>query len=164
MSGYVPKSQRKIRIYTKEADSKCKDDDHFWRPITELGTPTSAWSWICANCEATRPTAPSMARSSITLAELDTMIDTSLKVADHVEMDDQSVFGELWIMRSALWHYHPFKIHCIYHVLDSIPFVLLFRYNRSDNNWLALNDTQSYRELLVRADMWRQQTNPKITV
>jgi len=108
---------------------------------------------------------PDAAVPNITLKELEEMVDSSCRNADKVQEDDQSVYGELWLMRSALWHYWPFDFHIVYHVFHGSAFVMLFRYRRSDAVfWEPVSDTDTYQRMLVFADQQRQQINPKTTV
>lgn len=161
MSGYVPKLHRTsvITTHTSGADAYCQRGDHFWRPITDIAKDPSEWPWTCANCNVVVDRAPANTTPSITLKELETMVDTSCRVADEVIEDNQKVEGELWIMRSALWLYWPYKFHCVYHVLKGNPLVMLFRWTADDVSWKPINDTSNYRELLVDADKRRLSAN-----
>lgn len=164
MSNYVPKTKRpssvSVAISNERAVAYCDRDDHFWRPITDITKCPSEWQWTCAKCGVVVDRAPANTVPNITLKELEEMVDSSCRVADKVIEDDQTVQGELWLMRSTLWLYWPYKFHCIYHVLKGSPFILLFRWTCYDKIWHPINDTDSYRKLLVDADKWRLSVTP----
>lgn len=98
---------------------------------------------------------------AISLVELEALLDSSLRLADKVNFDDQSVKGECWLMRNALWVYRPLKIQLSYHVVNGIPSIILFQYKildlKPDINWISIVDTNAYRSLLQSADVWRRQ-------
>lgn len=163
MSKYLPKSLRGYTVSVAVQDEKaakiCAELDHFWKPLPEIAIHHSQWKWACANCGYTIEKAPAVAVPFISKKELELMVDSSLRVADQVVEDNQTVQGELWIMRSALWMYWPYKIHCIYHILQGNPFIMLFRYVSDGRDWKPLNDTDSYRQLLLKADKMRLEHN-----
>lgn len=167
MTSYLPRKHRIVSVMVDDAeyDSACRTGTHFWRPLTDLSKSPDDWQWTCSNCGVVMGGRPSIMTPHINLSELESMVDSSCRVADKVIEDNQSVYGELWLMRSALWHYWPFKVHCIYHVFQGSPFIMLFRYKENGTQaWLPLNDTDSYKRLLKEADILRQQLNPKVTV
>jgi hypothetical protein len=103
----------------------------------------------------------------IDLKALELMVDTSLRQADKVVVDDQSVKGELWLMRNARWIYVPLEFQILYHVQKGVPFVVLFKYTNHPHGWLSTKwrtvpDTETYRKLLKKADSERSKGNVPI--
>jgi hypothetical protein len=93
----------------------------------------------------------------INLKDLEKMVDSSLSVADSVIIDDQSVKGELWLYRNAVWVYHPYTIQIVYHVYNGEPTVIIFKSKlECSDKWEKLVDTDSYRKLLNKAESWRR--------
>lgn len=168
---YVPKSKRdgKLLVSVIREDSKakayCDLNSHFWRPVVDITRDPSLWEWTCSSCGFTTNTTPATAIPRITLRELENMVDSSCRMADKVVEDNQTVHGELWLMRSALWVYWPFNFHCVYHILKGVPFIMLFRYKlvKTDASleglWLPMNDTATYRSRLIDADKIRTHRN-----
>lgn len=92
--------------------------------------------------------------------ELEAMVDSSLRVADKVVTDDQSLRGELWTMRNAIWTYWPFQFQIVYHLLGGEPFTMLFHYRNSLisglwTTWKQIRETKDYQKLLTEADIAR---------
>lgn len=160
---YLPKSKRgytvSVAVQDEKAGEHCKQSEHFWRPIVELTLHPNQWQWTCSNCGIVVGQAPAKMSPHITLKELEEMVDSSCRVADQVIEDDQSVRGELWMMRSALWMYWPYKFHCIYHVLSGNPLILLFSHSIDGRSWKPIPDTDTYRSLLIEADKKRLAAN-----
>jgi len=71
--------------------------------------------------------------------------------------DNQSLQGEIWLMRNARWEYLPFRFQVVYHVIKGGLFVVLFRYSPlvGKDTWLNIPDTDQYRDILTTADKWR---------
>jgi hypothetical protein len=83
----------------------------------------------------------------ISAADLNLMIDSSLRHADRVFVDNQSVKGEKWVIRHAEWEFRPFRFEIAYHLVDQVSFVLLF--NVVDEvGRCPVPDTATYRRLL----------------
>ena len=159
MRGYSRKDNPKLNFIEK-CDGPC-----YWKPIPEFLASPDKWKWECVNCGNERSTRPKMCSPHITSRELEEMIDSSCRVADTVIEDNQSVYGELWLMRSALWVYWPYRIHCVYHIFQGAPFIMLFSYCINETeDWQPIPDTSSYRQLLTEADIARSQRNPKVTI
>lgn len=147
---FVPKDERDVAVCLTEAD-------HFWRPITDLAKNPTDWQWTCVNCTLVVGRMPGGVAPQISQKDLESMIDSSLKLADKVFEDDQSVKGELWTMRSCRWLYYPYRFHVVYHVCDGVPFVMLFRFQKhSDRSWGSVVDTETYRQILRDADAIRR--------
>lgn len=93
----------------------------------------------------------------ILLAELERMVDDSLRIADQVMMDDQSLYGEIYLMRNAIWVYRPYVFQICYTVKNGEPLVLTFQYSpEAPKLWKSLADTDQYRKVLKEADVWRR--------
>lgn len=93
----------------------------------------------------------------IALAELERMVDDSLRIADKVFSDDQSLFGEIYTMRNALWLYRPYAFQIVYTIKNGEALVLQFQYSPEvPKSWKPLQDTASYRRVLMEAEMWRR--------
>lgn len=122
---------------------------HFW--VRDRG------KWICSKCVEPMPGNPG---TRIALKALEEMVDSSLRLADQILTDDQSVRGELWWMRQAMWLYRPYIFQLVYHVEKDKPEVLLFSHMMEPpviDNWHSIIDTDSYRKLLRKADQWRRE-------
>lgn len=165
---YIPPQHRSHGIMLDKQTTEEECDPHLWRVITEIDTPPDKWQWTCVSCNKVVDDAPEGVTPQIGLRELEEMVDSSVRVADKVIEDDQSVKGELWIMRSALWIYYPFEFHIVYHVFHGAPFVLFFRYKfqkvYANSRWEDLRDTKAYRKCLVYADSVRSKLDPKVIV
>lgn len=133
---------------------------HTWLPDIDPFLPPSQWVWICRSCEATSSKPPPGLKPSMSLPELEAMIDSSLRVADKVEIDNQSIKGEKWWFRNSIWRYTPYLFQSVYHVCGGQPFVMCFRYEDETipDQFRAsesIRDTETYQKILVRADMAR---------
>ena len=131
---------------------------HFWEPKPVPGVVVSDWDWFCTWCKETSHSAPTGVTSRIKLRDLEALVDSSLRIADRVMSDDQSVKGELWLMRHANWTYLPFSFNIVYHVLQGEVFVVLFTYEAKVPGKVPkpIPDTDTYRKLIVAADNWRR--------
>lgn len=143
--------------------SKNCSDGHCWQPIVSPTQPSRAWFWRCVDCNLTVSSKPNGIPGYISLKDLEAMVDSSLRLSDYVIVDDQSVKGELWIMRNSHWVYVPLEFQILYHVFGGDPFVVLFRYKEA-GVWRNVIDTALYKVLLMRADELRAKLDPKLYI
>lgn len=137
--------------------TKASDGIHIWMPMPDVSKPSDQWSWSCKGCRWWAAVRPASVTPFISKKVMEDMVDSSLKVADRVFEDDQSLKGELWLMRNARWKYKPYQFQVVYHVICGGMFVVLFRYSllKGQMAWLNITDTDTYREVLLSADKWR---------
>lgn len=158
---YVPKGLSK-----KYSEDCSLTNRHYWRPVTDFGTDPGQWHWTCVSCHYTVDRRPPDADQLISLRDLEAMVDSSLRLADRVVIDDQSVKGDLWLMRHAEWDYQPYSFKILYHIFRGEPFVVLFRWTAIPSGpwsrWHNLNDTDSYRIKLQQADSERIKDSTRI--
>ncbi len=87
------------------------------------------------------------------------LVDSSLRIADRVDSDEQSLKGELWLMRGCRWLYKPFRFRLGYHVLEGVLEIVYFQGQRLQPNkgqWFSVRTTDEYRQILKDADIWRR--------
>lgn len=134
--------------------------NHVWKPVVSMTNPVSAWAWRCVVCNELVLSKPDGMDGYISLRDLEAMVDSSLRMADYVVIDDHSVKGDLWLMRNSWWRYFPVEVQVLYHIFGGVPFVVLFRYRTCNSNvWKNIKDTAGYRALLVWADSVRLKTD-----
>lgn len=140
-------------LNTQPLESEC---EHLWHPIVQVGVDPSQWKWQCSRCPAVSASAPVGLAQHISRADLEAMVDSSLRLADQVWLDDQSVKGDMWVMRACCWVYRPYEFEMTYHLMGEVPFIVLFRYrNMLSPVWCNLHETDEYRQILIDADKWR---------
>jgi hypothetical protein len=135
-------------------------------PQSEADVRNPAQKWLCVHCKDPMPPLPKGGNPGlpIRLRDLDAMVESSIRLADSVLDDKQSIKGEKWYMRQVLWLYRPYILQIAYHVEQDKPEVLLFSYmmepqtagEASSDIWHPLVDTEAYRKLLRQADQWRR--------
>lgn len=97
------------------------------------------------------------AATTVTLREFDDLIDSSLSRADRVDLDDQDVKGECWILRGCKWVYMPFRFRVAYHKNNGQLSIVWFQYQRLDSKrWKSVRTTARYRAILREADFLRR--------
>lgn len=97
------------------------------------------------------------AAANVQLREFNELVDSSLRIADRRDMDDQSVKGESWILRACRWVYMPFRFRVAYHQLQGQLQVVYFQYQRLGSYaWRSIRTTEDYRKVLKEADTIRR--------
>lgn len=93
------------------------------------------------------------------------MVDSSLRIADQVDTDAQSVKGDLWLMRACRWKYLPFRYRLAYHAIGDSVEIVYFQVQRIAPRfgpWVPVRTVDAYCKLLRRADYERLlQVSPK---
>ena len=97
------------------------------------------------------PPAPKVGRR-----EFESMVDSSLRIADRVDSDSQDIHGELFYMRHCRWVYLPFRFRLVYHVAGDDVQVVCFQAQRAGGRWRPVLTTESYRRILLEADAARR--------
>ena len=94
----------------------------------------------------------------VVLREFEEMVDSSLRVADRVDLDDQGAKGEQWTMRGCKWVYMPYRFRVCYHVFQDTLQIVYFQYQhrRFKHRWRTVTTTEKYRGILQAADRWRR--------
>jgi len=133
--------------------------DHYWRPIKVNNVPPEKWFWGCTKCSF-KTLQIKYSVPGISLKDLERMVDDSLRIADNVIEDNQSLRGELWLMRNAIWEYWPYRFQILYHVYHGDAFIMMFSWKchewSNDEEWASISTTKDYRTLLNRADICRR--------
>lgn len=134
-------------------DDVCDDSAHDFAPVKLPGMKPTDWIWRCLRCSALMQR---VAAGVISARDLNHMVDSSLRVADEVRADNQSVKGEKWTMRHAEWRFGRFWFEIVYHLVDNDSFVLLF--NRVEEvgqmkQRTPIPDTDTYRRFVQIADL-----------
>lgn len=89
----------------------------------------------------------------IDLKAWEALVDSSLRIADRVDSDDQNLRGELWLMRECRWVYLPFRFRLAYHVLaGSLEIVFFMAQRAGERKWRSMRTVDAYRDVLRQAD------------